>query len=429
MYDWCIQYNRQDLLDRWDYERNVKRPCEVSSMSKKAHYFKCDKNKHPSSPYKIMNITSYWDKASVGCIYCNSFAQWGIDNVCENFLEKYWDYDQNKDIDPWLLPKAARQRVWLKCQNVSYHHSYDIITNSFYMGQRCPYCSKKRIHPQDSFAAFNMKRLGDDFLDKYWDYDKNTIDPFTISAHSDSCKVWIKCQDVAYHGSYDVRPKDYSNNKSNCPYCHMVKIHQLDSLGTKYPEVFDIWSDKNKMSPYELSPRSDRKMYFKCHCGKHNDYYEHVQRVVDREFECVRCRAESHQSRLQTMVNKYLKSINLMYYNEYDCSLLGTNPLTGRRLPYDTEVLIDATNHLIIEVMGEQHYRVCNWHKLSASKKGTTPEMELQYIQYKDELKRQYALESGYHYLAVPYFTEKDRSYKTLIDNKIHEILQLIQTQ
>lgn len=426
-YDWCIKNNRQDLLDRWDYSMNNCNPDEIGYSTDTKYYFKCSEGKHPSSPYKISNITRYWDKAKVDCIYCNSFAQWGIDNICEDFLDKYWDYDKNTDIDPWLLPKAARQRVWLKCQDVDDHDSYDIIAHSFYAGQRCPYCSRKRIHPKDSFATYNIERLGEDFLEKYWDYDKNTVDPYTLSSHTDSSKVWIKCQDVDYHDSYEVRPRDYSNGKSNCPYCHMVKVHPLDSLGAKYPEVFDVWSDKNNASPYEISPHSDRKMYFKCNCGKHKDYFERVQRVVDREFECVQCRIEDTQSHLQTKVNKYLKSLGYTYYNEYDCSLLGTNPKTGRRLPYDTEVIIDDAHRLIIEVMGQQHYDVCSWHKFIANKKGTTPEEELEYIRYKDELKRKYAIEQGYEYLAIPYWTEKDHSYKSLIDEKIHKILSKTQ--
>lgn len=422
-YDWCLTNHRQDLIDRWDYDKNQKSPNEIGASTKVAYYFKCNSGKHQSHPYKIQNITSYWAHAKVDCIYCNSFAQWGIDNICENFLEKYWDYEKNKDIDPWLLPKAARQRIWLKCQDTDYHGSYDIITNSFYSGQRCPYCSRKRIHLYDSFASYNMRRLGDDFLDKYWDYEKNAIDPFTISSHSDSCKVWIKCQDVGYHDSYDVRPHDFSADKSSCPYCHMIKVHPLDSLGIKYPEIFNVWSDKNRFSPYDVSPGSSRKAYFKCNCGKHNDYFEHIYRVADREFECVNCRIEATKSHLQIKVNKYLMSLNYAFYNEYDCSLLGTNPRTGRRLPYDTEVIVNDSNRLIIEIMGQQHYDVCSWHKLIASKKGVTPEEELQYIQYKDEIKRQYAIAQGYEYLAIPYWTEKDQSYKQLIDDKIHEIL------
>ena len=31
-----------------------------------------------------------------------------------------------------------------------------------------------------------------------------------------------------------------------CPYCHSLKVHKFDSLGYLYPQVFDIWSDKNE---------------------------------------------------------------------------------------------------------------------------------------------------------------------------------------
>ena len=234
-YDWCIEHSRQDLIDRWDCLKNDCPPNEIGYSTDAKYFFKCTAGQHPSSSYKISCITRYWDKARVDCIYCNSFAQWGIDNVCDDFLDKYWDYDKNVGVNPWILPRAAKQRVWLKCQNVDYHSSYDIIADSFHNGQRCPYCSRKRIHPQDSFAAYNIRRLGDDFLEKYWDSDKNTIDPFLITSHSDSCKVWIKCQDVDYHDAYNVRPRDFSSGKSNCPYCHMIRVHPLDSLGSKYP--------------------------------------------------------------------------------------------------------------------------------------------------------------------------------------------------
>ena len=45
-----------------------------------------------------------------------------------------------------------------------------------------------------------------------------------------------------------------------------------------------------------------------------------------------------------------------------------------------------------------------------------------------ESLKRQaelekYALENGYSYLIIPYWTENDGTYKNLIDNKIQEVL------
>ena len=39
--------------------------------------------------------------------------------------------------------------------------------------------------------------------------------------------------------------------------------------------------------------------------------------------------------------------------------------------------------------------------------------------------KKQYALSQGYYYLEIPYWTESDESYKTLIDEKIKSILTI----
>lgn len=54
-----------------------------------------------------------------------------------------------------------------------------------------------------------------------------------------------------------------------------------------------------------------------------------------------------------------------------------------------------------------------------------TPEEALNLLQYRDKLKKEYALSHGYEFLVIPYWTESDDSYKTLIDNKISEILSL----
>ena len=110
------------------------------------------------------------------------------------------------------------------------------------------------------------------------------------------------------------------------------------------------------------------------------------------------------------------------YYKEYDCLLKCINPRTGYVLPYDGELVI-GDKHIIIEVHGKQHYEICLLTMLDAVNKGITSEQVLDYQQWKDEYKKQYAISQGYYYLAIPYWTEQDESYKTLIDEKIKSIL------
>ena len=53
---------------------------------------------------------------------------------------------------------------------------------------------------------------------------------------------------------------------------------------------------------------------------------------------------------------------------------------------------------------------------------GRTPEEEFEYQKYKDNYKKNYALEHGYFYLEIPYWSIDDESYTNLINNKIKEI-------
>ena len=76
--------------------------------------------------------------------------------------------------------------------------------------------------------------------------------------------------------------------------------------------------------------------------------------------------------------------------------------------------------------MGEQHYNVnAGWVRKAAERSHMTKEELLAEIQWRDEYKKQYALSQGYYYIAIPYWTENDESYKTLIDDKIQSILTI----
>ena len=212
-YDWCMENNRQDLLDRWDYDLNKKSPKERPFNTRVKTYFKCPCGKHPSTGI-FLSMREKSGNYDIVCIGCNSFGQWGIDNIC------------------------------------------------------------------------------DDFLDKYWDYDKNTVNPMVIAKMS-NCTVYIKCQEKECHGSYSVYPYDFVGKGIRCPYCHMQKIHPLDSLGSIYPKSLNFWSDKNECSPFDVAPKGSKKVWFKCDSKIHEDYLSRIYRAVNRNFECPKCHQES----------------------------------------------------------------------------------------------------------------------------------------
>jgi hypothetical protein len=335
---WCIDNNRQDILNRWDYELNDLKPNEISWGTTKKYYFKCPRNLHKSELKNIGSFT-HGQEGSMYCVVCNSFAQWGIDNIDENFLEKYWDWKLN-GVNPWDISYGNPKKVYIKCQFKEYHGSYPIVCGSFISGDRCPYCA--------------------------------------------------------------------SNGK----------VHPLDSLGTLFPEVLEIWSDKNKKTPYEYAPFSGLEVYWKCFEGKHEDYYRKIQTSNYCEFRCKECVRERDESFLQGKVRIYLNNIGYETRHEKNCSIIAQNPKVKDKrgqMPYDNEIII-GNIHCLIEVHGLQHYK---------DSSGTFFSIKYDFHKREvfDRYKRIFAKSKGYSYLEIPYWADdKDESYKKLINNKISEI-------
>lgn len=142
---WCTVNNRQDLLERWDYGLNSKSPLYTARTSPAKYYFRCPKGLHPSTPYKLVNLTKY-SYGEAQCLQCNSIAQWGIDNVDKDFLFKYWDYEKNDGLDPWFIPYRARPTttLYIKCQYDLTHGSYKTFPDHFISGSRCPECARTK---------------------------------------------------------------------------------------------------------------------------------------------------------------------------------------------------------------------------------------------------------------------------------------------
>ena len=77
---WCNENERQDLLDRWDYEKNTLPPSEVSYASAKKIYFKCPKGIHDSESRKVYVITC-GSQRNFYCKECNKIWNAQIDDL------------------------------------------------------------------------------------------------------------------------------------------------------------------------------------------------------------------------------------------------------------------------------------------------------------------------------------------------------------
>lgn len=127
-------------------------------------------------------------------------------------LLKEWDYEKNNalGISPHKLTGIISKAVWWQCER---GHSYQARINYRVLsGGGCPYCSH-----QKPLVGFNdLETLYPNVLDE-WDYEKNTILPASIMAHTNK-KIWWRCK--SGH-SYLMRIADKTKGRG-CPICAMA---------------------------------------------------------------------------------------------------------------------------------------------------------------------------------------------------------------
>lgn len=249
-----------------------------------------------------------------------------------------------------------------------------------------------------------------------WDYDKNNTDPEQINCSNLNQDIYLLCP---IHGKYSKKLKRFFDNYK-CTHC--INFNKDNSLAKNFPNIFNIWSDKNKFSPYDISVNSKVKVWLKCSKHKHDDYLQYIRNTIRSDCECPKCVSERKISKGEIFVNKYLEDLGYKVLHEYDCNIVAINPKTGRKMPYDNEI---TQLKLIIEVNGLQHYQInSTWHIFESKINGITPEESLNRQKYRDGIKRQYAIDNGYSYLEIPYWRIYDDSFKKLIDKKIYELQQ-----
>lgn len=145
-----------------------------------------------------------------------SFKQW-----CELnnrfVLLNDWNFNKNINIKPENISYYSLTKVWWKC---SKGHEWEDSIGHRISGRNCPYCSGKKV-----LKGFNDFETLYPFLAKEWDYSKNNLKPFEVTAGSQK-KVWWKCPNG--HNSYLATIYSRKHG-SGCPICNTMFL-------TSFPE-------------------------------------------------------------------------------------------------------------------------------------------------------------------------------------------------
>lgn len=213
-------------------------------------------------------------------------------------------------------------------------------------------------------------------------------------------------------------------------------VNLIDSEGYFYNKVL-VNNIKKHYIPKKFHPTNPYTIQnIKLWCKLNNKPFELLSKVYENahqklQWRCLKCN------------NLFLKSLNVIQRDSSQC------PFCGDNLPYGEKFFRNLlkqlfveyipqfkskwtknfrydfflNNKIIVEVHGQQHYKISQFHKLQAKKNGTSPKQEFHYQQVRDRYKRMYVKSKGYHYLEIPYWTDdENETWKKMINNKIKEI-------
>lgn len=297
-----------DLNDYWDWEENGRRdinPWDITKQSHETIYIWCQ-NKWYHGSYKTKPSLFY---SGNRCPYCfnrkvhpkDSFAQWGIDNIDENFLEKYWSKKNDElNINPWKIAPQSNKKIYMLCQEKDYHNDeggYLLMPNDFYNGKRCGYCGNRKLHPKDSFGYLYQEKA------KYWS-PNNDKSPFEVAPKTDDKYKFIceKCGEEFERGLSNMNRWDTGVvcKKCNSSQGETRIIRWLNQNNIDYIYDKSYFDDLASNLGYSLRPDfilPDRKIWIEYDGEFHyKDFYH------DGSFE----RLQEHDKRK----NKYAKEHN-----------------------------------------------------------------------------------------------------------------------
>lgn len=249
-------------------------------------------------------------------------------------------------------------------------------------GKKCSKCCHKY---ENSFAHHIEVELGES-LEKYWDFEKNTVNPNTIWK-SGREQIWIKCQEKDYHGSYEVICRDFTKGYK-CPYCNTFasgKVHLYDSFGYHNFDKVMSWHIDNKVSPFKLSLGTSKKIKFICETCGHEWITSLV--TVSHGSWCPVCSSSKGEKKIISWMN--MNNIACIYDKKYFDDLVGTG---GGLLRPD---FILPEHKIWIEYDGKQHYE---WVK------GMMDQDMFLRLKEHDKRKDKYAKKHGWKMIRIPYW-------------------------
>lgn len=247
---WCLDNNRNDLLNRWDYNLNNFLPSDVAAKTEKEIWIKCPNGVHESE-LKRVDALAYGKAKNLHCVKCESFAQNIIDVYVEEYLGLIWS--SKNEISPWeISSKNCSRNVIFKCVD-NPEHEFKRTPQVYWRTSLCPMCKT------------NSTRYGIIYPESLdiWS-ELNDMTPYDYSSAQHDVVFW-KCNN-GVHDDFKLGLESMVNNNFQCPKC-MPKIWR-----PKYSNRINLLGKRfGKLLVTSIYGSVNNQIYWNCKCDCGNE--------------------------------------------------------------------------------------------------------------------------------------------------------------
>ena len=212
--DNCLATTHPELASQWHKTKNnYLTPNNVVSGSEKMVVWQCPIKKEHEWVATIRNRA----KIGSGCPYCAGKKPCRDNCLATTHpkLASQWHKTKNKDLTPNDVTAGSRKMVVWQCPTKKEHEwTTKIIRRK--RGDGCPYCSKRKICPDNCLATTHPE------LASQWHKTKNKdLTPNDVAAGSSKMVVWQCPTKKEHEWASAIGSRSCGGN--GCPYCKESK--------------------------------------------------------------------------------------------------------------------------------------------------------------------------------------------------------------
>lgn len=255
LYDYCMENEKEYLLQEWADDRNLPlTPESISYGSKQKIFWRCDSG-------HSWQAAPYVRTSGSGCPYCaGRRLEPGKNDLVSRFpaLVREWHPTKNAPHIPGQFSSGSHHKAWWRCEK---GHEWQALIKSRAGGAGCPVCANRLVVSGENDLATTHPELA-----RQWDFRKNgAVTPALVFSGSHK-KVWWRCEKGhSWQAMISSRTRGIG-----CPVCAgKTVIPDENDLASAFPVLAAQWhpTKNGSLTPRSCAPASNRKVWWLCPLG------------------------------------------------------------------------------------------------------------------------------------------------------------------